>query len=208
MQKPVVDLKFIKDVGFIGDLSLQDADVLAYHSMNSKSILEFGAGGSTQIFSQCCDGNVISVETSPEWVDKTLINLSKIKKCSEVTFVEYQTDFPMRFDVIFVDGVDHLRADFAEKTWNNLKVGGVMIFHDTRREHDFRNAMQLVFKHFNEISCIEVNAQASDGKSSNMTVICKKDHEGYVDWNQSENKPLWAYGVTDDSVNQQLWRLN
>lgn len=201
-------LKWINDVAFTGDLSLQDADVLAFHALDSNSILEFGAGGSTQIFAQCGQEKVISIETSPEWVEKTLLNLSKIDDKCEVSFYEYQTDFSDQFDLIFVDGVDHLRADFAENTWKNLKVGGFMIFHDTRREHDFRNAMQLVFKHFNEISTIEVNAKASDGKSSNMTVICKKDHEGYVDWNQSENKPLWAYGVTEDSVNQQLWRLN
>jgi len=202
------DLKFIKGLGFIGDLSLQDADVLAAYASHSKSILEFGAGGSTQIFAQCCRGQVISVETSPEWVDKTITNLNKLDERCEVLLVEYQSEFQDKFDMIFVDGVDHLRSDFAEKTWKNLNVGGVMIFHDTRREHDFRNAMQLVFKHFNEISLIKVNATASDGKSSNMTVIYKKDHEGYVDWNQSENKPLWAYGVTDDSVNQQLWSLN
>lgn len=202
------NLKNLIGVGFIGDLSLQDADVLAKFASKSRFILEFGAGGSTQIFAQCCEEKVISVETSKEWMDKTLINLNKLDDRCEVFLVEYQTDFEEKFDLIFVDGVDHLRADFAEKTWKNLRVGGVMIFHDTRREHDFKNAMKLVFNHFNEISFIEVNARASDGKSSNMTVICKKDHEGYVDWNQSENKPLWAYGVTDDSVNQQLWRLN
>lgn len=202
------NLKNLIGVGFIGDLSLQDADVLAKFASKSKLALEFGAGGSTQILAQLCSEHVVSVETSVEWVNKTTINLSKVKNNCEVVFVDYGTKLADKFDMIFVDGVDHLRSEFAENHWNNLRVGGVMIFHDTRREHDFKNAMKLVFNHFNEISFIEVNAKASDGKSSNMTVICKKDHEGYVDWNQSENKPLWAYGVTEDSVNQQLWRLN
>lgn len=202
------DLKFIKNVGFIGDLSIQDADVLARYAADAQCILEFGSGGSTQIFAQCCKEMVISVETSQEWMDKTLINLNKLDDRCEVFIIGYKTDFQEKFDVIFVDGVDHLRADFAEKTWGNLKVGGVMIFHDTRREHDFKNALNLIGNHFNEIDVVEVNAKASDGKSSNLTVICKKNYEGYVDWNQSENKPLWAYGVTDDSVNQQLWSIN
>lgn len=202
------DLKFIKNVGFIGDLSLQDADVLARHAVNAQFILEFGSGGSTQIFAQCCKGKVLSVETSREWIKKTEINIRKIQSKTEVVFLDYISDFVGQFDLIFVDGVDHLRSDFAEKTWKNLKVGGAMIFHDTRREHDFKNALKLIGDHFNEIDVVEVNAKASDGKSSNLTVIRKKNYEGYVDWNQSENKPLWAYGVTDDSVNQQLWRLN
>ena len=201
-------LKFLTELGFIGDLSLQDADVLAMHSLRSMKILEFGAGGSTQIFAQLCQGAVVSVETDMKWVDKTTINLSKAQTKADVVFIDYQTNFQDKFDLIFVDGADNLRCDFAEKTWKNLNVGGVMIFHDTRREHDFKNAMQTVLNHFNEIEFVQVNARASDGKSSNLTVICKKNFEGYVDWNQSENKPLWAYGVTDDSVNQQLWRLN
>lgn len=201
-------LKNLSRVSFIGDLSLQDADILAMYSSRANHILEFGAGGSTQIFAQCCSTRVVSVETSPEWIEKTKINLNKIEDKCDIHFVDYSTDFPIQFDIIFVDGVDHLRVDFSEKTWRNLRVGGVMIFHDTRREYDFKNAMQVVLKNFNEISAVEINAKASDGKSSNLTVIYKKNYEGYVDWNQSENKPLWAYGVTDDSVNQQLWRLN
>jgi len=175
------------NISFIGDLSIKDAEILEAWGRRSQSVLEFGSGGSTQIFDQCgC--KVISVETAPEWIEKTRQRVS-----DRVAFTDYKTEFLELFDLIFVDGVDHLRRDFGIKTWQYLKIGGVMIFHDTRRVVDFENALATASKHYLEIWHIEVNARMF-GVSSNCTVLHKKESEPYVNWTVMEGKTREAYG--------------
>lgn len=186
-------LKNLQNIKFIGDLSLEDADLLAGYAQTANSILEFGSGGSTQIFAQFEASTVISVETDINWIQLTQTRLKQINK--EVKFVSYTTDFDQLFDIIFVDGVDHLRREFAIETWKYLKDSGAMIFHDTRRFHDFQNAAWVAQLYFNEIKRIDVNAAASNGRSSNMTILHKKPHEPYINWNLTESKPQWAYGM-------------
>jgi hypothetical protein len=197
-------LTHIKGKKFVGDLSLQDADVLAKHASISKQVLEFGSGGSTQILAQCGCDFVISVETQDHWIQATRQRLSQIPNASPVEFLSYTEKFEQQFDLVFVDGVDHLRRQFAIATWQYLKVGGVMLFHDTRRFQDFQNAAWVMQLYHNEISHIAVNESASDGVSSNITVLYKKAHEPYINWNHSEGKPLWAYGSEFDAK-QLLW---
>jgi predicted O-methyltransferase YrrM len=159
---------------FIGDLSLEDADLLSLYGKRAKRILEFGCGGSTQIFSQCNPDRLISIETNQQWVEVTKRRVSKLGG-TEPEFRPY--DFiPLteEFDLIFVDGIDSLRRDFALGTWKTLKVGGVMIFHDTRRFQDFQNVAWVVQTYFNEILTININARARNNKSSNITTILKK----------------------------------
>jgi spermidine synthase len=193
---------------FIGDLSLQDADVLANYGKRSPVILEFGVGGSTQLFAQCKPEKLFSVETDPAWVNLTKSRLAKIEDKTDPLFLTYN-DFSSvtethKFDLIFVDGVDNLRRDFAIKTWSSLKDNGVMIFHDTRRHQDFQNAAWVAQLYFNELEWMDVNCRASDFKSSNMTVLFKKPHEPYVNWNHAEDKPLWAYSIPGTD-NPELW---
>jgi precorrin-6B methylase 2 len=179
---------------FIGDLSLEDADLLALYGKRAKRILEFGCGGSTQIFSQCNPDRLVSIETNQDWIEVTKRRVAKLGG-TEPDFRPY--DFiPMteQFDLIFVDGIDSLRRDFALGTWKMLAVGGSMIFHDTRRFQDFQNVAWVAQTYFNEILTINVNSRARNNKSSNMTTILKKEHEPYVNWNYSEGKPLEAYG--------------
>lgn len=195
-------LKNLQNIKFIGDLSLEDADLLAGYAQTANSILEFGSGGSTQIFAQFEASTVISVETDINWIQLTQTRLKQINK--EVKFVSYTTDFNQLFDLIFVDGVDYLRRDFAIETWKYLKDSGVMIFHDTRRFQDFQNAAWVAQLYFNEIKRIDVNAAASNGCSSNITVLHKKAHEPYVNWNLTESKPQWAYGTLNED--SPLWQ--
>jgi predicted O-methyltransferase YrrM len=199
----------LNSIKFIGDLSLQDADVLAKYGRQSKSILEFGVGGSTQILSQCGSESFTSIETDPEWIALTSKRLEQIVEKTPVLFYAYDDVDTViankQYDLIFVDGIPSLRRDFALRTWKNLKPNGVMIFHDTRRKQDFANAMHLTSNYFNEISIIEVNARASNNKSSNMTVIHKKELEPYVNWNYAENKPMWAYGGQPNTDDFPLW---
>lgn len=194
--------KNLQNIKFIGDLSLEDADVLAGYAQNADSILEFGSGGSTQIFAQFKASTVVSVETDTDWIDITQKRLKQINK--EVEFVPYTTTFNQLFDLIFVDGVDHLRKEFAIETWKYLKSDGVMIFHDTRRFQDFQNAAWVSQLYFNEIKTIDINATASNKVSSNLTVLHKKPLEQYVNWNDVENKPKWAYGIPD-GIDHPLW---
>lgn len=175
------------NIQFIGDLSIKDAEVLEAWARRSSRVLEFGAGGSTQIFDQCGCA-VVSVETSEEWVARTQKRVSQ-----NVQFVDYQTDFEGLFDIVFVDGVDDLRRDFALKTWRFVKTGGVMIFHDTRRAWDFENAIAVIRENYLEVWHVEVNAKML-GVSSNCTVVHKKQAEPYVNWTQTEGKPRSAYG--------------
>jgi spermidine synthase len=192
----------LQNIKFIGDLSLEDADILAGYARNARSILEFGAGGSTQIFAQFTADHIISVETDQSWITLTETRLKKLDKI--VDFIPYTTQFNQTFDMIFVDGVDHLRRDFAIETWKYLKSNGIMVFHDTRRFQDFQNAAWIAQLYFNEIKRIDVNAPASNGATSNMTILHKKQHEPYVNWNDEENKPEWAYG-RPDGEDHELW---
>lgn len=200
----------LKGIKFLGDLSLEDADLLVHYGKRSPRILEFGVGGSTQIFAQCNPHILISVDTSADWVSRTQDRLDMIEVKTDPVFYPYDDFLNMEnkpmFDLILVDGIDTLRRDFAEKTWHLLSEHGVMIFHDTRRAQDFLNVAWVAHLFHNEISEIKVNEHASNGKSSNITVIYKKTLEPYVNWNLTENKPLWAYG--DINYDGPLWQLS
>lgn len=191
-------LTFLNGIKFIGDLSLQDADILAMLSKKSKNVLEFGCGGSTQIIAQCGIDTLISVDTDTRWVDITKSRLQQINTKASVQFVDYTTNFNQMFDLIFVDGIPKLREDFAIKTWQYLKEDGAMLFHDTRNFEELNNALSVIGKFHNEVYRFDTNTKASDGQSSNMSIIYKKKLEVYVNWNKTEGKPKWSYGSLDN----------
>ena len=201
----MTSLTYLKNKKFIGDLSLQDADVISEYASKSKSILEFGVGGSTQLLAQSNADLIISVETSTDWIELTKKRLNQIDNTRPVQIMDYTTKFDTKFDLIFVDGVDNLRRQFAIETWQYLNTDGVMLFHDTRRLQDFQNAVSVAEQYFLEISKISVNVNASDGVSSNITVLHKKQHVPYINWNLSEGKPLWAYAL---QYNEDMWSYN
>ena len=191
----------LSGIKFVGDLSLQDANILAKWSTYN-DVLEFGSGGSTQIFAQCAK-SVVSVETNPTWVKKTEDNLRLIDGLCPVQFVPYDLFlYNQKFNFIFVDGVLDKRLNFAIKSWSCLKVGGCMIFHDTRHFDNFKEAAWLMQLMFAEISNVYVNHN-----DSNMTIIVKREPIQYVNWNETENKPKWAYGIGDKPEGECLWTL-
>jgi hypothetical protein len=194
----------LEGVRFVGDLSLQDACVLVEYGRKSKNILEFGAGGSTQIFAQCMPTRLVTVETDPRWIDRTMSRVAMLDKKTEPAFVPFDY-YPTNFaaDLIFVDGASELRGKFCLNTWDQLKVGGVMIFHDTRRPEYFQHVLNLSHTFFNEIGRIDVNVN-----QSNMTVVHKGPRLSYVDWNQTESKPAWAYGNAEHPEKDTLWQIN
>jgi len=177
---------------FIGDLSREDAGILEWYGQRAPRILEFGAGGSTQIFAQCEPDVLISVETAPEWVEKTKKNIAQYSPVTQPIFVTYGSHPRQEYDLIFVDGIWGLRKDFAQTTWPLLANHGWMIFHDTRRSFDAENVFTVARMFYDEVLKIEVNEE-----QSNCTVVHKRPRLEYVDWNKSEGKPAWAYGIGD-----------
>lgn len=188
----------------IGDLSRADISVLHRFGNKSKRILEFGAGGSTHIFAQCdAPEHIVSVETAQEWIDITQERMATLDNPKPVHFINYdihalQDTHGSNWDLIFIDGMDNLRHHSAHRTWADLNIGGVMLFHDTRRKQDYGNAISIVSTHYNEIESVLCNYA-----DSNITVITKKHYAGWENWNKTEGKPMWAYGHDMNQIT--LW---
>jgi predicted O-methyltransferase YrrM len=178
---------------YVGDLSANDADLLARMSSSASNILEFGVGGSTQIFAQSAPehARITSVETNLGWIERTGSLLRAMGQRHRVAFLEYSEWLDTRaapgdeapYDIIFDDGVDALRADFAERAWPALAIGGKLLFHDTRRPRDVMNVLNFCARHFVDVDSIELNAA-----SSNISILTKKRPQPYVNWNTAEGR--------------------
>jgi len=188
---------------YIGDISREDAALLARAAASARRILEFGAGASTQVLAQSAPGDaeIVTVETKPLWIDRTRENFRRLGISREVRFVPYRGFWRAvtgPFDVIFDDGADRLRADFAERAWPMLAVDGSLFFHDTRRPRDARVALRQVERVFLEVASVLLNPEGS-----NLTVVRKQAPQKYVDWNVVEGRARWEYGHADPP--EDLW---
>jgi predicted O-methyltransferase YrrM len=202
-------------MNYLGDLSKQDYEVLKNLALNSKNILEFGIGASTQILRNFSYGNLTSVETSQFWIDITKKNLKFLNIDKDVNFLLYDEFNPKveKYDLIFNDGIDSLRNEFGIKFWQNLKVGGIIAYHDTRRIQDIQNVINLVDNFKDEVESIIFNKN-----NSNITLIKKKNKDDiifsdiidvnkilsespYYDWNDSEMKIRLKYGISVNKEN-------
>jgi 2-polyprenyl-3-methyl-5-hydroxy-6-metoxy-1,4-benzoquinol methylase len=190
---------------YVGDLSAQDAQVLAHLSRSSLKILEFGCGGSTQILAQSAAvlADITSVETDSTWIERTESLLAVLGRPGRVQFLPWDqwkaTLGPPtpEYDFIFNDGVDHLRLEFARDAWNYLKIGGILAFHDTKRPTDATLAFQFCTEKFLEIDTIRVNHLGS-----NITFVEKRVALRYYDWNVAEQRPPWmsAMAPVEESI--------
>jgi len=197
-------------MNYIGDLSKYDYEVLKELSINSTNILEFGVGASTQVLRNFSDGDITSIETSMFWIDLTKKNLKYLNIEKKVNFFLYENFEPNleQYDLIFNDGIDSLRSEFGVKVWKNLKTGGVIAYHDTRRRKDIENVLELVGYFKNEIESIIFNKD-----NSNITLVKKKIKDDilynnninidkiltespYYDWNDVENKIKLPNGIS------------
>lgn len=183
---------------YIGDLSRQDAVLLEVYARKARAVLEFGAGGSTQIIAQSLSegASFLSLDTEPRWIATTRENLRRLgteHRCELRLYADYTPD-AMPLDLVFIDGLRSLRRDFALRCFPYLASTGVMLFHDTRRQEDVRDVLALVDTFFEEIEHVHLNERV-EGASSNITVVRKKPREPYVDWNAAEGRPAWAYGL-------------
>lgn len=176
-------------MNYVGDLSRQDVQILATYAATANRIVEFGAGASTQVFADNSphDASVICVETNREWVRSTKDHLQHIDRSeSKVFFREYQ-EFQVysrsnrRIDLAFCDGINDLRQDFALRAWPMLRIGGVLLVHDTRHLKHVETVLSVIRAYHLEVDAIRFNERAS-----NVTAIVKKFPEPYVNWNEVE----------------------
>ena len=185
-------------IPYIGDISKADAIVLRGLAEQSSSILEFGVGASTQVLSYYRQaGLMISIETEQSWIDRTKKNLELLGIKKEVEFYEWKHWLPivetgLVYDLIFNDGVLSLRKEFAFAKWNNLKIGGILAFHDTRTSEGVKVVLEFIEKFSPEIESVFINID-----NSNITVIKKKKQEHYENWTIMEGKEPWEYGYTE-----------
>jgi len=204
-------MKYLKNFKFIGDVSMEDADILAFYARNSDAILEFGMGGSTQILAQAKPEGAFlySVDNFQKYRDRAMAFVNELG-CADNVKAGLYSDLDLgtqQFDMVFNDGMGQDRPVFAQQAWNNLKTGGVLLTHDTRHAVDFAPVLEFIKNNHNSISCVDINAIASNGCSSNITVIHKKEHEPYVNWNYTEGKPMWAYGADLEDLPADRWNL-
>jgi predicted O-methyltransferase YrrM len=183
---------------YIGDLSRNDAALLHDLARRARAILEFGAGASTQIIARACDAHamITTLETDAEWIEKTRTNLRRLNITKQVEFVPYKewvgNPGSRIYDLILDDGIDKLRLEFALKAWPLLRVGGLLLLHDTRRRKDFENVLRFVSKAYLEVASVQFNTS-----SSNLTLITKKTAEPWEDWNLVEGRERWEYAHED-----------
>jgi predicted O-methyltransferase YrrM len=184
---------------FIGDLSSADVNVLSNLVSRADRILEFGAGGSTQIAAQFAPrgARIVTVDTSPEQISRTIVNLGRLGvPAQDVEFLDFDCWMEKvgdhYFDMIFDNGADALRRSFAHQAWPMLRIGGVMVFHSTRRETDIENVLDLIRARYLEVDSVEINT-----RSSNITVIRKKTSEPWVNWNTVQSRLPWEVGDED-----------
>jgi hypothetical protein len=185
-------------VKFVGDLSKADAKVLVKYGKWAQHILEFGMGGSTQIFAQSMPVDPIcklwSMDTDPQWIARTKLNLDLLG-IPEGRYRLMDYDLSLEgcdgnmFDLIFDDGIDMERFNFGLCVFKRLKIGGWFLMHDTRRRGDLRNFLDLVLAYKDEIGQVAINMGGS-----NISGFQRKVPEPYVNWDKEEGKEPWQYG--------------
>lgn len=188
----------MRPLKFIGDLSTQDARLIEKYARGASAVLEFGVGGSTQIIAQSVSQNAhfLSLDTDPAWITTTELNLQRLGVQSRCEILRYEHWTPTpgeHFDLIFDDGSPDLRLEFALRCFSHLRIGGFLLFHDTRGLHHVKNVTRVIEAFHESIGRVTFN-EAVDGITSNITVIEKKVKEPYVNWNEIEGRPPWAFG--------------
>jgi precorrin-6B methylase 2 len=192
---------------FIGDLSAQDAQLIEKYATRASAVLEFGVGGSTQIIAQAIPQGVsfLSLDTDPDWIRTTAQNLQRLGVRSRCSMERYESWAPApgeHYDLIFNDGAPDLRLEFAQRCFSHLRIGGFLLFHDTRGLHHIKNVTSVIETFHDSIGRVTFN-ESVDGVASNITVVEKKVKEPYINWNEAERRPPWAFG--HGTVPEDFW---
>lgn len=175
---------------YIGDISKNDAKLIAKYANKCSDILEFGCGASTQVMAQSSNAKIKTVDTSDKWIRINKKNISDLGvNLNNIQFIKYDdidTITTPTFDMIYNDGKNNLRPMFAMKMWSRLKIGGHMLIHDTRNVGYLKTITDCIGAFFNEISQIKLNAN-----DSNISIIEKCSPISYKNWNKEEEKEPW-----------------
>jgi hypothetical protein len=177
-------------IDYVGDISKNDASVLSDWASQSFNIVDFGVGASSQVIAHYTKGTVVSIDTEPIWINKTLMHLKRLSIPEEkVRFMSYPQFWASigtpteQFDFVFDDGVDNLRRNFGMFIWPFIKKGGWLALHDQRRRHDWDNAQAIINEYWQEIGTVYYNH-----RDSNITFIEKRQIPAYYDnWQITEN---------------------
>jgi hypothetical protein len=181
-------------VKYLGLLSKFDAAVLEKYGKWAGKTLEFGMGGSTMIFAQC-GTELYSLEPDPAWIIRTRSNLEDLG-CNPTKYrlMEYSPSLPgcdgQLFDLTFVDGTAEDRFPFALAAFQRLKLGGWILFHDTRCKEDLRNMLDMMLVYQNEIGEVKMNMD-----HSNISGCCRKAPEPLYNWDEAEGRTRWMAGL-------------
>ena len=196
----------------IGDISRADAVALSLCVRRAKRILEFGVGASSFVIHQnsSVKTSIRHVDTSEYWVNIVRDNLPQFVPSNiygstenfEFRLMEVpagcdmwgpDVDIPGNifdrvvgkdevFDLIFIDGYACLRTSFALRSWDNLEVGGVMMFHDSSTKRwGAEIVSKLILEKFLEIEKVEFHIGMS-----NMVKIVKGEKVVRYDWKEVE----------------------
>lgn len=188
---------------FIGDLSTQDAAVLATIAKDQR-VLEFGAGGSTQVFAAVAL-SVVCFETDGDWIARTQRNLERLGRSADaVRFEHYDLAHVSGtgpYDVIFVDGEPSKREAFARAAWPELGTGGLLVFHDDRTGE--RDVVMRVASDLTREIC-EIYF---DVAGSNLAMLRKLVMPRYENWNVVETRESWEHGGNEDVPEAFLERI-
>jgi predicted O-methyltransferase YrrM len=184
---------------YIGDISRGDAKVLYGYASKSQNIVEFGCGGSTQVLAHS-QANVISIDTEQSWIDRTAENIRGLG-LKMPTFCLWKNRHTVMstlkensIDMIFDDGNPPERKPFFDEIFKYVKVGGVLLGHDTRLESMW--IYKAIHDHQNEITTVSINED-----DSNITVITKGHPRQYKNWNAEENRENWEFSSPNKPSN-------
>ena len=186
----------------VGELGRSDIQVLAEHAQRSHRILEFGCGGSTMLFAQFSPpgSRIVSLDTERGWIDRTRDTLKKLD-ANRVEFLPYAgwtgrvEGWPW-FDLVFVDGLESERLNFAVESWKMLQPGGVMIWHDTRWSQIMEMILRHIGAHFQSVSRLDLGP----GRS-NCAIITKKVEDNYGNDPVPDRTEPWQSAKADLPVN-------
>jgi predicted O-methyltransferase YrrM len=185
---------------YVGDLSREDADLLARLAREADRILEYGVGASTQIFAQAATPRteILSLDTEDHWIDRTRVLLDELVSGHGVRLRRFQRLTVLddlangSFDLVFDDGHEDLRLEFGLVSWRLLGTGGKFVLHDTRRRGDMGNVLLLAARFFREIERIDLNPGGSS-----LSILHKCPRKPYFDWNKQEDRAAWEMGEED-----------
>ena len=118
-----------------------------------KNILEYGPGGSTALFLEYSDAHIHSIENEYRWFEEARhkfegndrVTLHYIKDHDEYV----SSDFGLKYDLIFVDGLCAWRVDCMKTAIGKLAPEGYVVLHDSERH--IYNEGKALYKEILEI---------------------------------------------------------